>query len=139
MIRDVPSISGLQKYLVVDDHAGFRKTLRDFLPGDPVELFECEDGASALKAYAECQPDWTLMDLHMPGIDGLKATQAICEQFSQAHIIILSQFDSPDLREAARAAGACGYVSKDHLPELAAVILSLSPKIDPHSQPDSSS
>ena len=121
----LPPIDGPQKYLVVDDHAGFRHSLRDFLPGDPVELIECEDGTGALKAYEEHRPDWTLMDLHMPGMDGLKATQAICEQFSQAHIIILSQYDSPDLREAARIAGAMAYLQKDRLMDLSSIITSL--------------
>ena len=129
-----PPVDRPQKYLLVDDHAAFRQTVRDFLPGTPVEVFECGDGGKALEAYAEYQPDWTLMDLQMAGKDGISVTRSICLRHPGARIIILTQHDSPELREQARAAGAVAYVLKDRLKDLPAVISSLSQ--DPSSNPN---
>jgi len=122
------SLPGAQRYLVVDDHEGFRRMIREFLPDEVGEFIECRDGAAAVAAYGEHHPDWTIMDIQMPGLDGLAATRAICERFRGAQIIILSQHDSPELRQEARAAGACGYLSKDRLPELACLIRTLACK-----------
>jgi CheY-like chemotaxis protein len=119
-----------RKYLLVDDHAAFRQTVRDFLPGHPTEVVECGDGREALAAYAHHQPDWTLMDVQMPELDGLKATRCIRSNFPHARIIILTQHDSPELRDEARAAGATAYILKDRLCDLPAVILSRDPSSD---------
>jgi len=113
-----------QKYLVVDDHVAFRQTVKDFLPGNPVEVIECDDGVEAVATYPGLQPDWTLMDIQMPGMDGLKATRIICSENPKARVVILSQHDSPELRAAAREAGAIAYVQKDRLKDLPAVISS---------------
>jgi DNA-binding NarL/FixJ family response regulator len=113
------------KYLLVDDHAGFRKTVRDFLPGQPVEVVECSEGREALAAYTYHLPDWTLIDVEMPELDGLRATRSIRAQFPRARIIILTEHDLPELRGEARAAGAIAYVLKDRLRDLPAVITSL--------------
>ena len=109
----------------MDDHAAFRRTVKDFLPGDQVEVIECDDGVEAVAIYPDLQPDWALMDIQMPGMDGLKATRLICSENPKARVIILSQHDSPDLREAAQAAGAIAYVQKDRLMELPDLISSL--------------
>ena len=125
-MNDTPAVGGPQKYLLVDDHAAFRRTIRDFLPGDPIEVIECADSAEAVTAFSRHQPDWTLMDIEMPGVDGLQLTRFIRSRFPEARIIILTQHDSPELREEARAAGASHYVLKDHLKDLPGVIASLS-------------
>jgi len=116
------------KCLLVDDHAGFRKTVRDFLPREVGEVVECVDGAEALAAYAANRPDWTFMDLAMPGLDGLSATRVIRERFPTARIIILSNHDVPEMREQALAAGACAFVSKDNLWEINRTLETLSAK-----------
>ena len=114
-----------QKYLLVDDHAAFRQTVKDFLPGDRIEVIECSDGKEAIEAYSLHQPDWTLMDIEMAGMDGLQATTSIHSQNPKARVIVLSQYDSTDLREAAREAGAIAYVRKDKLKDLPGIISSL--------------
>ena len=112
----------------MDDHAGFRKTVRDFLPREVVEVVECADGAEALAAYAANQPDWTFMDIAMPGLDGLSATRAIRERFPNARIIILSNHDLPEMREQALEVGACAFVSKENLWEINRTLEALSAK-----------
>jgi len=117
---------GRWKCLLVDDHAGFRKTVRDFLPREVGEVVECADGAEALATYAANQPDWTFMDLAMPGLDGLSATRAIRERYPHARIIILSNHDLPEMREQAFDAGACAFVSKENLWEINRTLETLS-------------
>ncbi len=58
----------------------------------------------------------------MPGMDGLEATRVIRSKCPDARIIMLTQFDDPELREAAHAAGACGYVLKENLSEIGKII-----------------
>jgi CheY-like chemotaxis protein len=113
------------KCLLVDDHAGLRKTVWDFLPRQVVEVVECPDGSEAVADYAANQPDWTFMDIAMPGLDGLSATRAIRERFPNARIIILTHHDLPEMREQALAAGARGFGSKENLWEINATLEAL--------------
>jgi len=89
------------------------------LVGDLAEdVTECEDGAQAIAAYASQRfsaADWVLMDLQMPRVGGLEATRRIRSAFPDARILIVTQYDDARWREAATAAGACGYVLKDNL------------------------
>ena len=121
MLNASHPIPATQTFLLVDDHAGFRRTVRDFLPGD-AEVVECGDGCDALKAYEDHHPDWTLMDIDMPGMDGLSATRAILAAHPQARIVIVTSHDTPDCREEATDAGAAAFVSKDDLPLLASLL-----------------
>ena len=139
MIPVSPNIGGPQKFLIVDDHAAFRRTVMEFLPGNRLELIECSSGAEAVVAYNKHKPDWTLMDIQMPGLDGFAATRSIRSQHPKARVIILSQYDSVDLREAAREAGAIAYVRKDRLKDLPGIISSLLQDPPPNPNPGSSS
>ena len=78
---------------------------------------DCSDGADALAAYTRHRPDFVLMDIQMRVMDGITATQRI-KADPAARIIIVTDYDQDDLREAAQQAGACGYVAKENLPEL---------------------
>jgi len=122
MLNDGRQSQPVRKCLVVDDHAGFRQVIRDFLSGTSVEVIECRDGAEALHAYAEQLPDWILMDVEMPDMDGFTTTRQILRQFREARVVILTQHNSPEYREEARAAGAYAFLSKDDLKQLRTIM-----------------
>ncbi len=110
------------KFLIVDDHAAFRQTLRAFLPDSTV--LECADGSEVLAFYAAERPDWVLMDIQMPGLDGLTATRRLKEQFPVARIIIVTNHAGEEFRAAAKDAGADGFLHKEHLEDLHAIFSS---------------
>jgi CheY-like chemotaxis protein len=104
--------------LIVDDNAVIRRLMRRTISHLANEIYECEDGADALKAYAEHQPDLVFMDVRMPRMDGLAATRQIMQLHPAARIVIVTDYDAEDLKLAAFAAGATDYVLKDDLAEL---------------------
>ena len=120
MPDNAQSATARGKFLIVDDHAAFRQTLRAFLPDSTV--LECADGREVLALYAAERPDWVLMDIQMPGLDGLTATRRLKEKFPVARIIIVTNHAGEELRVAAREAGADGFVHKENLEELPAMI-----------------
>ena len=112
--------------LIVEDNPQMRRTLRELLGDLTTACYECSDGQAAVAAYQQYRPDLVLMDLNMAGMDGLAATAAICAAEPAARVLIVTNYDDPALREAARQAGACGFVPKENLLELRTLI-NLSP------------
>ena len=113
--------------LIVEDNEKTRNLLRRIVAGLAQAIYECTDGAEALSAYTTHQPDWVLMDIRMPHLDGLTATRQIKAAFPQARVIIVTSFDEAEWRDAARQAGACGYVLKENLVELIPLLSSVIP------------
>jgi CheY-like chemotaxis protein len=103
------------KLLIVDDHAAMRRLLGRVVSDIVSEIEECGDGAEALDAYHRCHPDWVLMDIEMDQLDGITATREILLSYPRARVVIVSKYDDEQTREAARQAGACGYVLKENL------------------------
>lgn len=103
------------KVLIVDDNEQARWMMKHYLRGLSDDFRECEDGAEALSAYAEFHPDWVLMDWEMKQMGGLAATQNIISRFPDAKILIVTNYDEEDLRQAAKTAGASGFILKDDL------------------------
>ena len=99
-----------------------RETIKSSLRGLDATFFERDDGSQALAAYRDLLPDWVLMDLEMKQMDGLTATAQIKAAYPDARIVIVTNFDDILLRETAERAGACGYVVKDNLLELRALV-----------------
>ena len=115
------------RVLVVDDHAVVRSGIRySLLAFDDIELVaEAGSGPEALRVCAEVQPDVILMDMMMPGMDGVATTQAILAEHPQVRIIGLTSFQEGSLVQDALQAGAISYLLKDvDMDELAAAIRS---------------
>lgn len=110
------------KVLIVDDSSQMRQMMRQFLPADTGEIRECEDGVDALACYERFQPDWVLMDWEMKQMNGLKATRQIIGKHPEAKILLVTQYNDIELREAASEAGACGFVLKENLAELRRIL-----------------
>jgi NarL family two-component system response regulator LiaR len=92
--------------LIVDDSRQSRQMIRTIIGDLDGDFRECGDGSQALAVYAECRPDWVLMDIAMSKMNGLEATRQIISVFPEAHIAIVTGFDDDDLRKAAKEAGA---------------------------------
>lgn len=113
------------RVMLVDDHAVVRSGLSAFLSVHPdLELVgEAENGQQAVLRAGLLQPDVILMDLMMPVMDGIAATQAIKRQYPAIQIIALTSFQEDELVQGALRAGAIGYLMKDVTArELAAAI-----------------
>ncbi len=111
--------------LVVDDHAVVREGLRAFLDlQEGIEVVgEASDGADALAAVERLRPDVVLMDLVMPGMDGLEAMRALRAQGRPPRVIVLTSFLDDDKLMPALRAGAAGYLLKNVAPaELARAV-----------------
>lgn len=107
------------RVLIVDDHAIVRKGIRALLSetGGFEIVGEAADGQEAVAAAAESQPDVILMDLLMPGMDGIEATRQITHQRPGARILVLTSFAADNKLFPAIKAGALGYLLKDSAPE----------------------
>src|SRR5687767_11550216 len=103
------------KVLIVEDNPNMRGTIKWLLQSLAAEMQECRDGSEALGVYIKFRPDWVLMDIRMQVVDGLTATRQITEAFPEARIVMLTNYDDPLMREAAREAGAFEYLLKDDL------------------------
>jgi len=104
------------RVLVVDDHLVVREGLRLILQieGKDMELVgDAADGATGLHLVEEMQPDVVLMDLRMPGMDGLEAITHIRTRWPQIAVVILTTYNEDDLMLRGLRAGACGYLLKD--------------------------
>jgi len=108
--------------LVVDDNTDMRRLIRSIVSDLAGYIVECADGLQAIQAYAAHKPDWVLMDIEMPALDGISATQEIKSVFPEAQIVIVTEYDDPNWREEARQAGACAYVLKENLPDVRLIL-----------------
>jgi CheY-like chemotaxis protein len=109
--------------LIVEDNSAVRKLIRRAISHLATQVNECEDGADALSAYAAHQPDLVFMDIRMPRMDGLLATREVLKAHPEAFIVVVTDYDQEDLRNAAFAAGAKGYALKDNLLSLEAFVI----------------
>jgi len=103
------------RLLIVDDQRLMREGLRTLLELERgFEIVgEAGDGQAALDAYAELQPDVALMDIRMPGMDGVEATRRLHARWPEARVIILTTFNDDAYVFEGLRAGALGYLLKD--------------------------
>jgi CheY-like chemotaxis protein len=111
------------KVLIVDDNEQARQMIKHYLHGLSDEFRECADGAEAVSAYAEFTPDWVLIDWEMKQVNGLVATRDIIADFPDAKVLMVTNYDEKDLRQAATEAGARGFVLKDDLLSLRSLLM----------------
>lgn len=108
------------RILIAEDHAVVREGFRSLLTYDgSFEVVDAvADGIQAVESYRVHQPDVVLMDLQMPGLDGVAASQAIRTHDVEARILILTTYDGDEDVRRSLAAGALGYVLKESPPEV---------------------
>lgn len=101
--------------LIVDDHSVVRCGLRMFLETeDDIQVAgEAADGHQAIEMAQELLPDVILMDLVMPGMDGIEATRRICEVIPSSRVLVLTSYGEDEKVFASIKAGAMGYLLKD--------------------------
>jgi len=105
------------KILTVDDALYMRKMLCSILTSVGYETCEAPDGEAGVAAYEAEKPDLVLMDITMPGLDGIGATRAIMEKDVSAKVIICSALGQQQMVLEAVKAAACEYVVKPFEPE----------------------
>ena len=102
--------------LIVDDQDTFRATARmvvDFTDGFEV-IGEALNGEDAVRQFAALEPDLVLMDIMMPGMDGIEATRRIRSTAPNARVIVLSTYDADEYQVRALDAGAIAFISKSN-------------------------
>ncbi|MFF2274313.1 response regulator [Agromyces sp. NPDC058126] len=106
------------RVLVADDHALVRSGIVGLLEAADLEVVgEVGDGAAAVEAARTLRPDLVLMDIRMPGVDGIEATARITALPGSARVLVLTTFDLDEYVYRALAAGASGFLLKDAPPE----------------------
>ncbi len=107
------------RVVIVDDHAVVRSGLQSLL--DTAEgitvVGAATDGSEAIEVVGSATPDVVLMDLSMPGVDGVEATAAITQAHPEVAVVVLTSFSEPSRITAALEAGAIGYQLKDAAPD----------------------
>jgi DNA-binding NarL/FixJ family response regulator len=111
-------VSGPVRVLIVDDDALVRAGLTMILSGaeDITVVGEAADGSEVPSAVAAHQPDVVLMDIRMPRVDGLAATEALRRHATAPEVIVLTTFDADEFVLRALRAGASGFLLKDTPP-----------------------
>jgi DNA-binding NarL/FixJ family response regulator len=122
------------RVLLVDDHDLLRAGLATVLGVDPdIEVIgECADGRTATRLARETEPDVVLMDIEMPGGDGITATADIVSTTTTTRVLVLTTFDVDDYVLEALRAGASGFLLKTTPPrELTAAVKAARPGTRP--------
>lgn len=100
------------RLLLADDHAAVRAGLRLLLEGERITVVgEASDGSAAIRNARALRPDVVLMDMRMPGVDGVEATRAIVAE-GTAQVLVLTTFDLDEVVFGALRAGAAGFLLK---------------------------
>jgi DNA-binding NarL/FixJ family response regulator len=106
-----------KRILIADDHTLFAEALEALLVGDDriAVVGRANNGREAVQLASSLLPDVVLMDISMPVMDGIEATGRILAQLPTARVLVLTGSDAPQDVDAARRAGASGYVTKDRI------------------------
>jgi len=100
--------------ILVDDHTMLRQGIRRALESEGIKVVaEAADGASAIRLALEHKPDVVLMDVSMPGMDGVEAARRLVEADGRQRVVMLTMHIDRDVIDRAIRAGAVGYLTKD--------------------------
>lgn len=105
--------------LIVEDNPLTARLVEDFLSCESrfQVVGTAQSGEKALELATRCQPDLVLMDVEMPGMNGLEATKRLLAAHPGLHVIIVSLHECAEVRAVAFKNGACGFVAKSRLVE----------------------
>jgi DNA-binding NarL/FixJ family response regulator len=130
----------MPRVLIVDDHAFIRRGVQTILNPFPEwePCGEADNGNDAIRMAGELKPEIIIMDVSMPGLNGIEVTQVICKTLPDVKIVMLTLHESADLVRRAFRAGARGYLLKtdaeQELVRALTVVIGegayISPKID---------
>ena len=99
--------------ILVDDHTMLRQGIRRALESEGIKVVaEASDGAEAVSLAEQSTPDVVVMDMRMPNVDGIEATEQIAHATWAMPVVVLSAYDEPQMIEAALAAGATSCLKK---------------------------
>ena len=102
------------KVVLADDHFVVRNGIRTLIDGSEIEIIgEADNGVEAVESVKQLSPDVVLMDISMPQMNGLDATEIISKQYKNSKSLILSMYDNEEYILSAVEAGALGYLLKD--------------------------
>lgn len=105
-----------RRVLVVDDHAGFRSCASELLQAEGFDVVgEAEDGASALARAAELMPEWVLLDIQLPDLDGFEVAERLLAVNPELAIVLVSSRDRSAYGSLVEQSGARGFVTKSDL------------------------
>jgi CheY-like chemotaxis protein len=103
------------KLMIVDNHQETRVLIRELIGGFAREILECASGVDAAAHCADFRPDLVTMDLDMPLANGIETTRRVLANNPATRVIVVTQYNSIDVRTAAARAGACHFFAKDNL------------------------
>ena len=105
------------KTLIVEDNESFRRSFKEWLQAlfPSIIVEEAGDGSEALQKVEIFQPTLVFMDIQLQGENGLKLTKKIKEKHPDILVVIVTNYDIPEYRDAALQYGASGFISKDSL------------------------
>ena len=115
------------KILIADDDARIRAVVRALVEDMAEEIFEAGNGLDVLEAYLRRRPDWITLDLAMSPVGGFTVLREIMARDPRAKVIVVTAYDVPAFRAAARLNNARGYILKDDLSQLRGVLAGNTP------------
>ncbi len=109
--------------MIVDDNASIRKMVREMCSEFFENVDECSNGLEAVNKYDISSPDFVLMDIKMPLMNGIDALKKIKYQHPEAKIIMITQYKDKELENEAMKAGAYSFILKENLTELEKILI----------------
>ena len=101
--------------LIVEDHEGMRQSMRKWLGStfEDTEFFDASTGEAAVELCKHMKPDLVVMDIKLPGINGIEATKQIKKILPETKVIMLTIYDVPAFQAGALEVGASAFISKN--------------------------